>query len=119
MGLVYVIAGIIISLGAFFLFVGSIGLIRLPDFYARAHAQGKADTLGVMLIIFGLLLTQGFSINSAKLLIIIAFVALTNPTATNALVRAAYRFRLTPWFKKDQNKKSKDQDINKSKKKDD
>jgi multisubunit Na+/H+ antiporter MnhG subunit len=52
-------------------------------------------------------------------LIIIAFVALTNPTATNALVRAAYRFRLTPWFKKDQNKKNKDQDINESKKEDD
>jgi len=118
MEFVHVIAGIIISLGAFFLLVGSIGLIRLPDFYARAHAQGKADTLGVMLIIFGLLLIEGVSVNSAKLLIIIAFVALTNPTATNALVGAAYHFRLKPWFKKDQNK-NKDQDINKSKKEDD
>jgi multicomponent Na+:H+ antiporter subunit G len=110
-----VLADFIISLGAFFLLVGSIGLIRLPDFYSRAHAQGKADTLGVMLIITGLLITElthGLFINSAKLLIIIAFVALTNPTATNALVGAAYHFRLKPWFKKDQNKKNKDQNIN-------
>lgn len=100
-----VIAGIIISLGAFFLLVGSIGLIRLPDFFSRTHATGKADTLGIMLVISGLLifeLSHGFLLNSAKLLIIIAFVGLTNPTATNALAKAAFKFRMIPWFKKDQ-----------------
>lgn len=113
MELIHVIADIIVSLGAFFLLVGSIGLIRLPDFYSRAHAQGKADTLGVMLIIFGLLLTQlteGSFINSVKLLIIIAFVALTNPTGTNALVGAAFRFRLKPWFKDEQSDKAENRD---------
>lgn len=99
-----VLAIIFISLGAFFLLVGSIGLIRLPDFYARTHATGKSDTLGILLVMFGLILTQGFTVNSAKLLIIIAFVALTNPTATNALSRAAFRFRLKPWFKKNKSK---------------
>lgn len=104
---IYVLAGIIISLGAFFLLIGSIGLIRLPDFYARTHATGKADTLGIMLVLFGLILLQGFSINSVKLLIIIAFVALTNPTATNALARAAFSRRKIPWFKKDESKDKK------------
>jgi multicomponent Na+:H+ antiporter subunit G len=104
MGLIYVLAGILISLGAFFLLVGSVGLLRLPDFFSRTHATGKADTLGIILIISGLLiveLSQGFLINSAKLLIIIAFVGLTNPTATNALAKAAFHFRMIPWFKKD------------------
>lgn len=113
MQLIHVIADIIVSLGVFFLLIGSIGLIRLPDFYSRAHAQGKADTLGVMLIIFGLLLGQlaeGALINSFKLLIIIAFVALTNPTGTNALVGAAFRFRLKPWFKGEQGDKTEDLD---------
>lgn len=105
MGIQDVIATIFISMGAFFLLIGSVGLIRLPDFYARTHATGKSDTLGILLVITGLIVTQGISINSAKLLIIIAFVALTNPTATNALSRAAYRFRLKPWFKKDKSKK--------------
>lgn len=92
---------IFLSFGAFFLLIGSIGLIRLPDFYARAHATGKSDTLGIMLVILGLILYEGFSLNSAKLVIIIVFVALTNPTATNALTRAAFHFRLKPWLKKD------------------
>jgi multicomponent Na+:H+ antiporter subunit G len=111
MGFLQVIAGIIISLGAFFLLVGSVGLIRLPDFFTRTHATGKADTLGIMLIITGLLiieLSRGLYINSAKLLIIIAFVGLTNPTATNALAKAAFKFRMIPWFKKDQSRGTKE-----------
>lgn len=111
MEIIHILAGIFISLGAFFLLVGSIGLIRLPDFFSRTHATGKSDTLGILLIIFGLILTQGVSINSAKLLLIIAFVGLTNPTATNALSRAAFRFRLKPWFKEEQsNKKDKEKE---------
>ncbi len=102
MGFKIILSVIIVSFGAFFLLIGSIGLIRLPDFYSRAHATGKSDTLGIMLVITGLIIYEGFTINSAKLVIIIIFVALTNPTATNALTRAAFRFRLRPWFKKDQ-----------------
>lgn len=116
MGLQYVLASIFISLGAFFLLIGSIGLIRLPDFFSRTHATGKADTLGIMLVILGLVLTQGYSINSAKLLIIIAFVGLTNPTATNALSRAAFRFRLKPWFKAEHSVKEKGTKTKKEKK---
>ena len=97
----YLLAIILVSFGAFFLLVGSLGLIRLPDFFSRSHATGKSDTLGIMLVISGMILTQGFSINSAKLILIIVFVALTNPTATNALARAAFRFRMIPWFKQD------------------
>lgn len=102
-----------ISLGAFFLMVGSIGLLRLPDFFSRTHATGKADTLGILLIITGLVIIEvqyGNWINSAKLLIIIGFVALTNPTATNALARAAYKMGLKPWFKDDKSKKEEEKE---------
>ncbi len=86
--------------GAFFLLVGSIGLIRLPDFYTRNHATGKSDTLGIMLVLFGLILIEGFTLNSAKLLFILIFVFLTNPTGTHALANAAWHYGLKPWFKK-------------------
>jgi multicomponent Na+:H+ antiporter subunit G len=86
--------------GAFFLLVGSIGLIRLPDFYCRNHATGKSDTLGVMLVIFGMILIEGFNLNSAKLFFVLIFVFLTNPTGTHALTNAALRYGLNPWFKK-------------------
>jgi multicomponent Na+:H+ antiporter subunit G len=100
MSLVHILALVVLAAGSFFLLVGSIGLIRFPDFYTRCHATGKSDTLGVMLVIFGLVLIEGLTLNSAKLLIILAFVGLTNPTATHALARAAFRFGLKPWFRK-------------------
>ena len=40
MGLKEILSIIFISSGTFFMFVGSLGLIRLPDFYSRAHATG-------------------------------------------------------------------------------
>ncbi|HDP95548.1 MAG TPA: monovalent cation/H(+) antiporter subunit G [Candidatus Aminicenantes bacterium] len=107
MGISSIIAIFLISLGTFFMAVGSVGLIRLPDFYCRAHAQGKVDTLALILIILGLMVYEGFTLNSVKLLLIVAFVVLTNPTGTNALTNAAYRFGLRPWFKRDQRKHKK------------
>jgi multicomponent Na+:H+ antiporter subunit G len=100
MNVLYLLSVIFVSAGAFFMLVGSIGLLRLPDFYSRSHATGKADTLGIMLVIFGLILYEGATLNSAKLLIILMFVALTNPTATHALARAAFHFGIKPRFKK-------------------
>lgn len=90
--------------GAFFLLVGSTGLIRLPDFYSRNHATGKSDTLGIMLVIFGMILFEGFTLNSAKLFFILLFVFLTNPTGTHALANAAIRSGLIPWFRKNAEK---------------
>lgn len=90
--------------GAFFLLVGSIGLIRLPDFYSRNHATGKSDTLGIMLVIFGLILIEGFNLNSAKLFFVLIFVFLANPTGTHALTNAALHSGLKPWFRKNTGK---------------
>jgi multicomponent Na+:H+ antiporter subunit G len=75
--------------GAFFLIVGSIGLIRLKDVYARMHAASLIDTLGVGLVLVGLCFQAGFTLTTAKLLMILAFVFFTSPTATYALARAA------------------------------
>ena len=56
--------------GAFFLAVSCMGLIRLPDFYARTHAVGKSETLGAILVLSGLALYNGFAVSSLKILII-------------------------------------------------
>jgi len=95
----FVIAGI------FFLLVGSLGTVRLPDFYSRTHATSKSDTLGLLLIITGLIIYEGFHINSLKLLLILLFIALSNPIGSHALVRAAYEANLKPLFKKTDNEK--------------
>ena len=84
--------------GALFMLVGSVGINRMPDFYTRAHAAGKVDTLGIMMFLTGMIFFEGLTINSAKLLLIIAFVALTSPVATHALTRRALLFGLKPWY---------------------
>ena len=86
-----VIAAVFLVIGAAFLLVSCVGLLRLPDFYTRAHAVGKSETLGSMLILIGLALYNGLTLSSAKLLLILVIIAVTNPTATHALTRAAMR----------------------------
>ncbi|MBM4044545.1 MAG: monovalent cation/H(+) antiporter subunit G [Planctomycetes bacterium] len=87
----------LIVAGALFMLVGSVGMLRLPDFYTRAHAAGKCDTLGLGLILLGLAVYQANVLTSTKLLLIAVFVGIANPTALHALARAAYRLGLKPW----------------------
>ncbi|MCX8083921.1 MAG: monovalent cation/H(+) antiporter subunit G [Calditerrivibrio sp.] len=93
------ITGILVIIGSFLIFVSAVGLIRMPGFYTRIHAAGKTDTLGQILILTGLILYKGFSLISIKLLFILAFVFIANPTATHALAQAAYRMGV-PWWRK-------------------
>ena len=91
------IASSLLLVGCFFILVASIGLIRFPDFYSRIHPAGQSDTLGQGLVLLGLLLYEGVSVDSIKLLIIILFVFIINPTATHALAKAAYLAGVKPW----------------------
>lgn len=69
----YILTIIFVLLGTFFMFIGSIGVVRLPDFYTRSHATSKSDTLGIMLIITGLIFYEGLDLNSLKLLIVFCY----------------------------------------------
>lgn len=81
--------GLILMLGGlFFFFVGTVGLIRLPDVLTRMHATTKCDTLGAGLIILGVIVVLGFSLASLKALLILAFIWLTNPTAAHIIAKA-------------------------------
>lgn len=91
------VAALLLIGGAVFLLVSCVGLLRLPDFYTRAHAVGKAETLGSMLILIGLAVHNGAALSSLKLLLILVIIAVTNPTATHALTRAAMRSGLKVW----------------------
>jgi multicomponent Na+:H+ antiporter subunit G len=94
------LAAIIMLGGVFFLTVSSMGVVRLPDFYSRTHAVGKSETLGAMLLLSGLAIYNGFSLSSLKLLLILVFVAVANPTATHTISRAALHTGLQPWTRK-------------------
>ena len=95
-----IITGTLLSLGIFFIIVASIGIIRFPDFFSRIHPAGKSDTLGQILVLLGLIAYEGFTLVSIKLLIIITFILITNPTATQAMAKAAFMTGLKPWKQK-------------------
>lgn len=78
--------GLAIS-GSIFVLIGSIGLLRMPDFATRAHAASLIDVLGASLIIGAIILHSGVSIVSLKLVLIIIFLAITSPVAIHALFR--------------------------------
>ena len=93
------LAKFLLLAGFFFVFTGVIGILRFPDFYTRLHSIGKTDTLGVALMITGLALQEHTTLGAIKILLIVIFISLANPTATHALGRAAYRSGLKPWLK--------------------
>ncbi len=76
--------------GGLFALIGGLGLLRLPDVYARMHAAGITDTLGAGLIMSGLGLQAGLSQDTIKLALILVFMIYTSPAATHALAKAAY-----------------------------
>ncbi|MGB0907835.1 MAG: monovalent cation/H(+) antiporter subunit G [Maricaulaceae bacterium] len=95
-GLRAVIAGGSIIAGMFFVLAGTLGVLRLPDFYTRLHAAGMTDTLGAELILVGLIIQSGFTQMSLKLALASFFLLLTSPTATHAVANAAYKAGLKP-----------------------
>jgi multicomponent Na+:H+ antiporter subunit G len=94
-----VLAVVFILSGTFFFFTATVGFLRFPDFYSRMHATGKSDTLGALLSLIGLALYNGFSLVSIKVLFIVLFIFITSPTATHAILRAAFDSEVTPWTK--------------------
>ena len=93
-----VVSVISIVTGVFFVFAAGLGVLRWPDFYTRIHAAGMTDTLGVELILLGLIVQSGFTLLSLKFLFVGFFLLLTSPTATHAMADAAYHAGLKPFL---------------------
>jgi multicomponent Na+:H+ antiporter subunit G len=74
--------------GSISMLIGGYGLHKTSDVFARMHAAGMVDTLGLGLIMVGLILQAGFSLITFKLFLIIVFVLYTSPAVTHALADA-------------------------------
>ena len=84
------LAGAACSLvGSLFFLSAAVGLLRLPDFYSRAHAPAKAASLGLLFAVAGSILTHGERDTAFWLekLLLTLFVLLTVPISTQMLVR--------------------------------
>ena len=97
--MIEIISGIVILLGAFFILISAIGLLRMPDIFTRMSATTKASTMGIGLILLGTaLFWQDIGI-SARVIIIIIFLFLTAPVAAHIIGRAAYNNKVPLWDK--------------------
>lgn len=81
----------LITVGSFFLTVGTVGILRLPDVYNRLHANSKATTLGAASIFLAGFVYYGPQGPGLTSLIGILFLFLTAPTGAHMISRAANR----------------------------
>jgi len=89
------IADLFLLLGAAFLLLGAVGLLRMPDVYGRIQAGTKAVTLGALSLLVGI----GFLHPEwwAKLVCIGGFILFTNPVGSSTIARALYLAGVRPW----------------------
>ncbi|MCD6131111.1 MAG: Na+/H+ antiporter subunit G [Candidatus Hydrothermae bacterium] len=80
---------ILILIGVIFLFLGSLGVFRMPDVYNRLQAGTKCTTLGAFSTIVGVGIIEPSWL--PKSLVIAFFLLLTNPVAAHAIGRASYK----------------------------
>jgi len=78
---------ILTGIGIVFLFLGSLGILRLPDVYNRLQAGTKCSTFGAFFTIIGVGIMEPAWF--WKTLIIAVFILLTNPISNHALGRAS------------------------------
>lgn len=101
-----VLSWIAIVGGLFFMLVGTLGILRLPDVYTRLHAAGMTDTMGAGLLLLGMALQTVVGILHGetsywfvliRIFLVYTFVLFTSPIATHALARAGIAGGVEPW----------------------
>ncbi len=104
------IGSLVTLLGSIFIFLGALGIVRMPDLYTRLQTSTKASTLGTILSIAGIgIMNPAWA---GKAFILILFVLITNPVSSHTLARAAH-FMGIPLSKKTVIDKLKEADENK------
>ncbi|MEL0108211.1 MAG: monovalent cation/H(+) antiporter subunit G [Rhodospirillaceae bacterium] len=104
-----ILSWILLIGGSVFTLIGAIGMLRLPDVFARMHGASLIDTMGVLLILLGLAVQAGWTIVTIKLALITVFVFFTSPTATHALAQAALWGGLKPASVDDEDEEGEEQ----------
>jgi multicomponent Na+:H+ antiporter subunit G len=92
----YLIMGLA-ALGAAFILLAAIGILRMPDLYLRISVTTKAATLGTGLILSSVALYFGEAGISSQVVAIILFTLLTAPVAAHLIGKASYFTGIPIW----------------------
>ena len=87
--------------GGFFCVTGAVGLLRMPDAFTRLHAASVIDTLGVGMIVIGLMVQSGWTLTTARLGIVLILIFFTSPVAGHAIARAMRHRNVKPILSED------------------
>lgn len=87
------------SLGAIFIFLAAIGVVRMPDLYLRISVTTKAATLGIGLVLLAAAIYFNDLSITTRVLAIILFMLLTAPVGAHMIGRASYFTGVKLWGK--------------------
>lgn len=87
----------VVYLGLAVMILGSIGLVRFPDIYSRLQASSASDTVGVVIILLGLMLHQGLNPGDLRILLLMVFILITGPIVTHSIAKAAFLSKRKPY----------------------
>lgn len=90
MSISQILSVLLIALGELCIIISIIGVFRMNYFLNRMHATTIADTMGTLLAFLGVMLQFGFSMVSAKLLLVVIFQWTTAPVSGHMISRMAY-----------------------------
>jgi len=90
---------LLLIIGTFFMILGSIGVLRMPDIYTRLHALTKSSTMGLTSLLVACALTLSEMEITIKVIFAIFFHFLTNPVGAHMIIRAAYYHLHCPFWK--------------------
>ncbi|MBN2300313.1 MAG: monovalent cation/H(+) antiporter subunit G [Acholeplasmataceae bacterium] len=89
-----IVSYVFLIIGGIFFFLGGLGVLRMPDTFNRIQAGTKATTLGAFSVLIGI----GFAHPdwAFKLILIIVFIAISNPIGSSVIARATYKSNNIP-----------------------
>lgn len=85
-----IVGTVLILLGALIFLIAGIGLLRLPDLYTRISAITTAASVGLALILIGVLLYEPSPLNAVKAILAVIVNLMTASLGGHALGRAGY-----------------------------
>ena len=92
-----IVIAIIVSIGAAFVLLAAIGVLKMPDLFLRISVTTKAATLGVGLMLVGVSIHFSDFYTTTRSVAIVLFVLLTAPIGAHLIGRAAYIFGVPLW----------------------
>ena len=94
-----ILISLLLIIGAFFMFIAGLGIIRMPDLFMRMSCSTKAGTIGIGALLLALAIDFADLAVATRAMATIGFIFLTAPVSSHRIGRIAYLVGVPLWFK--------------------